>query len=100
MQFTTLVRRLGLTGAWAQELGLAALALAVGLCIMPVLIFYAGASLLGRYDGASLGRSFESMYRGLGSGSGAAWTILLGPYAFYLLFKGLRLWWRVSANLA
>ena len=30
----------------------------------------------------------------------ASWVVLLGPYGLYLLFKGLRGWWRASANLA
>jgi hypothetical protein len=100
MQLSALLQRLGLRGPWSQELGLAALALAVSFGLMPVLIFYAGATSLGRYEGASLGRTFDSLYRGLGSGSSAAWIVFLGPYALILLFRGLRHWWRAGANLA
>ncbi len=65
---------------------------------MPVLIFYAGALTLGRYEGAGLGLLFRSLWIGLGQGSVAAWIVLLGPYGFYLLFRALRAWWRAGAT--
>jgi hypothetical protein len=76
------------------------IALLTGFALMPVLIFLAGSSLLGRYEGASVRRIYESVYRGLETGSVASWIVLLGPYGVYLIFKGLRSWWRASANLA
>ena len=79
---------------------LAGLALTFGFVLMPVLIFHAGSSLLGRYEGASIARTFQSLYRGLQTGSSASWIVLFGPYGLYLIFKGLRLWWRASAKLA
>jgi len=82
-----------------MELGVAALGLLTGVGIMPVLIFYAGVATLGRYEGASLGRLYHSLFVGFGEGSIASWVVLLGPYGLYLLFKGLRAWWRVSAHL-
>jgi hypothetical protein len=82
------------------ELGLAALGLLSGVGIMPVLIFYAGAATLGRYEGASLGHLYRSLFVGLGEASIASWVVLLGPYGLYVLFKGLRAWWRASAHLA
>jgi hypothetical protein len=82
------------------ELGLAALGLLSGVGIMPVLIFYAGAATLGRYEGASLGHLYHSLFVGLGEASIASWVVLLGPYGLYLLIKGLRAWWRASAHLA
>jgi len=82
-----------------MELGLAALGLLIGVGIMPVLIFYAGVATLGRYDGASLGTLYRSLFVGLGAPSAASWVVLLGPYGLYLLFKGLRAWWRASAHL-
>jgi hypothetical protein len=77
-----------------------AIALLLGFVLMPILIFFAGSSLLGRYEGASLPRMFASIYEGLRAGSAASWIVLLGPYGLYLLFKALRLWWRASAKLA
>ncbi len=76
------------------------IALLTGFVLMPVLIFFAGSSLLGRYEGASVQRIYESVYRGLEAGSVASWIVLLGPYGLYLIFKGLRSWWRSSAKLA
>ena len=91
---------MGVTGRWIRELVLTAVALMMGFGLMPVLIFYAGSFSLGRYDGASVRRLYESIYHGLAEGSIAAWAVALGPYGFYLFFKALRLWWRVSARLA
>ncbi len=82
-----------------MELAVAGLGLLSGVAILPVLIFYAGIAALGRYEGASLGHLFHSLFVGLGEGSIASWVVLLGPYGLYLLFKGLRFWWRASAHL-
>lgn len=83
-----------------MELGQAVLGLLAGAGLMPVLIFYAGVSTLGRYDGASLGGIYHSLFSGLAQASVASWVVLLGPYGLYLLFRGLRAWWRGSAHLA
>jgi len=95
-----ILQRAGLASPWSVELGLAALGLLSGVGIMPVLIFYAGAATLGRYEGASLGHLYHSLFVGLGEASIASWVVLLGPYGLYVLFKGLRAWWRASAHLA
>ncbi|MGA2190104.1 MAG: hypothetical protein ABSH33_16375 [Steroidobacteraceae bacterium] len=100
MRSQKILKRLGLTGGWTQELSLGLLALAAGFGIMPALIFFSGTAALGRYDGASLWRLYDSLYQGLVTGSAASWVVVLGPYGFYLLFKALRLWWRLSARLA
>lgn len=82
-----------------MELGAAALGLLCGLGLMPLLIFYAGVTTLGRYQGASLGRLYHGLFAGLGQSSIAAWVVLLGPYGLYILFRCLRAWWRASAHL-
>jgi hypothetical protein len=94
-----ILERLGLSGGWAQETVLAILALVLGFGILPLLIFFAGSSLLGRYDGASPARIYDSLYRGLGGGSLASWIVVFGPYGLYLIFRCLRVWWRASARL-
>ena len=81
-----------------MELGLAAVGLLIGAGLMPLLIYYLGAATLGRYEGASLGRVYQSLFLGLGEASIASWTVLLGPYGLYVLFKALRAWWRASAD--
>jgi hypothetical protein len=82
-----------------MELTVAAVGLLFGVTLMPVLIFYAGVAALGRFDGASLGALFSSIFGGLREASVASWVVLLGPYGLYLLFKALRAWWRASARL-
>jgi len=93
----SILRRFGLTSAWSQEIALAAALLVVGFGIMPVLIFYVGAAALGRYDGASVARLFDSLAQGLTQGGAASWSVVLGPYVLYLLFKALRFGWRLGS---
>jgi hypothetical protein len=100
MPFSQFFTRLTRSQGWQREILFTALALAFGFALMPVLIFYAGSLLLGRYEGASVGHLFQSIYRGFQAGSPASWIVLLGPYALYLLFRIFRLWWRLSAKLA
>ena len=94
----TILRRFGLTSPWSVELGVAILGLLIGIGLMPILIFYAGALTLGRYEGAGLGPLFQSVWAGLAQGSVASWIVLLGPYGLYLLFRALRAWWRVGGS--
>jgi hypothetical protein len=100
MRFSQISSRLGLRRGWTRELWFTGIALAAGFALMPALIFFAGSSLLGRYEGASVHRTFESVYAGLKTGAAASWIVLLGPYGLYLTFKALRLWWRGSAKFA
>jgi hypothetical protein len=99
MSMRGIFRRFGLTSPWSVELALGVLGLLLGATLMPILIFYAGAATLGRYEGASLGRLYHSLLAGLSQASIASWTVLLGPYGLYLLFKGLRAWWRAGAQV-
>jgi hypothetical protein len=92
-------RQFAKTRPWALELAIAAVGLLLGLALMPVLIFYTGVATLGRYEGASLGAVYASLFQGLQEASIASWVVLLGPYGLYLLFRTLRGWWRLSARL-
>lgn len=83
---------------WGAELVAAAAGLLLGVILLPILIFYAGAATLGRFEGASLGRLYGSLFLGLKEASIASWVIFLGPYGLYLLFRALRAWWRASAR--
>ena len=85
---------------WAAELLVAGIGLLLGIALMPVLIFYVGVAALGRFDGASLGRLYSSLFEGLREASMASWIVFLGPYGLYLLFRALRAWWRASARFA
>jgi len=83
---------------WAVELAAAVVCLTIGVALMPMAIFYTGAAALGRYEGASLGHLYSSVFTGIGASSTAAWVVVLGPYGLYLLFKLLRAWWRAGAE--
>ena len=98
MGFVTSSRRLAKTRPWALELIIAAVGLLLGIALMPVLIYYAGVEILGRFEGASLGHLYASLLAGLAQGSTAAWVVLLGPYGLYVLGKGLRGWWRAAGR--
>ena len=97
MTISTALMRAGLTRTGSRELAFAAFFLVVGVALMPALIFFAGLVALGRYEGASLGNIYRGVFSGLGQASIASWAVLLGPYALYLLYKGLRAWWRAGA---
>jgi hypothetical protein len=100
MPFNTIIQRFGEARPWVLELAAAGIGLGVGLALMPCLIFLAGSTLLGRYEGASLRATFGSLFEGAAAGSVASWIVILGPYALYLLFKALRAWWRAGAEPA
>jgi hypothetical protein len=100
MRIETILKRLVLAGGWTRELVHGAIALVAGFGLMPLLIFYAGSQALGRYEGAGAGRIYQGIYQGLKAGSLASWIVVLGPLGFYLIFMGLRQWWRASARLA
>jgi hypothetical protein len=85
---------------WGAELAAAAVGLLFGVVLMPVLIFYAGVTALGRFEGATLSHLYSSVFQGLRDGSVASWVVILGPYGLYLLFRALQGWWRASAGLA
>ena len=70
-----------------------------GMTLLPLLIYVVGSSLLGRYEGASLGNQFGSIFRGLMQGHWASWIVILGPALLMLLGRGLLSWWRRSASL-
>jgi hypothetical protein len=93
-------KRLNSANRWTRELVHAGLALVAGFGLMPLAVFYAGSQALGRYEGAGAAHLYQGIYQGLRAGSLASWVVVLGPLGFYLIFKGLRQWWRASARLA
>jgi hypothetical protein len=93
-------RRFAKDSPWGAELVAAAVGLLLGVVLMPVLIFLAGVTALGRFEGASLEHLYSSVFQGLGAGSIASWVVILGPYGLYLLFRALRGWWRAGAGTA
>ncbi len=87
---------MGRSGRWSRELWPTGIALVTGFALLPGLIFFTGAAVLGRYEDATLLRLYQSVYRGLTQGSVASWIVLFGPYGLYLLFKGLAACWRAG----
>jgi hypothetical protein len=79
------------------QIGFLGLCVVAGFGVLPALIYYAGTALLGPYEGSSLGTTYGSIFKGLGAGSVAAWTVVLGPAALYGLYRLLRAWWRAGA---
>lgn len=98
MSFTFLKGR-GAAG-WSREALIALIALGVGFGLMPLLIYDAGITLLGRYEGGNAARIYDGVYHGLQLGSVASLIVVFGPYGFYLIFRVLYLWWQSSARLA
>lgn len=70
------------------ELIFASLWLAVGLFVMPAVIFGVGVLLLGPYgDGKGLGTFYADFFADLAEPSGRTWTIALGPLLLVSLLR-------------
>jgi hypothetical protein len=64
------------------EIALASLLLALGLFVLPALIYWVGSTMLGPYgetDGAHLGRFYGDFFGDLASGSVRTWCLAFGP---------------------
>jgi hypothetical protein len=79
------------------QIGYVVASVLIGFAVLPALIYFAGTALLGPYEGSGLGTTYGSIFKGLGAGSVAAWTVVLGPAALYGLYRLLRLCWRFGA---
>ncbi len=97
---SNILERFGLASPWSREAAMALITLGLGFGVLPLLIFFAGSVLLGRYDGANPARIYDAVYQGLGQGSVPSIIVVFGPYGLYLVYRALRLWWRASARLA
>ena len=87
-------RRYRRTRGAQRELLTFALCLAVGLTVMPLLIWLVGSLELGPYANGGLGGLLSDYYLSLAKGSLAYWLVALGPYAAVWLLRGLRRWFR------
>jgi hypothetical protein len=79
----------GARGLW-RELLAVAICLALGVLLMPCLIFAAGRLALGPYARGNLFALWHDFLQGLVSGSWAAWFIAIGPYLLFWLLRGGR----------
>ncbi len=87
-------RRYRRTRGTKREMLTLALCLAVGLFLMPLLIWLVGTLLLGPYANGGLGGLLKDYFLALGKGSLAYWLVAAGPYAAIWLLRGLRFWFR------
>ena len=72
------------------ELIFASIWLAVGLFVVPGLIFGVGIALLGPYgDGKGLGSFYADFFAGLAEPSARAWLIALGPLVLISLLRAV-----------
>ncbi len=79
----------GARGLW-RELLAAAICLAIGILVMPCLIFAAGRLALGPYERGNLFVLWHDYLQGLIAGSQAYWFIAVGPYLLLWLLRGGR----------
>lgn len=71
----------------AVTLGLAVL---VGLLVMPVLIYLAGSIALREYAHGGVFALYLDYFKGLVRLQPSFWVVLVGPYAFLMLFRAFR----------
>jgi hypothetical protein len=72
------------------ELIFASLGLAFGLFLLPALIYWVGAALLGPYgEKAGLSTFYVDFYGDLADGSGRAWILALGPVALVYVLRAI-----------
>jgi hypothetical protein len=87
-------RRYRRTRGPQRELLTFALCIAVGLLVMPLLIWLMGTAVLGPYVKGGPGNLLADYYLALAKGSLAYWLVALGPYAAVWLLRGVRNWLR------
>ena len=72
------------------ELIFASVGLAFGLFLLPALIFWVGAALLGAYgENAGLSTFYVDFYGDLADGAGRAWILALGPLALVYVLRAI-----------
>ena len=75
---------------FGREALAASVCLALGLLLMPCLIYAIGRAALGPYARGGLFALWQDYLAGLSGGSEAAWFVLLGPYALFWLLRAGR----------
>jgi len=87
-------RRYQRTRGSQRELLALAICLAIGLLVMPPLIWSIGSAQLGPYTGGALFALWRDYLLALSRGSLAFWLVALGPYAALWLLRAARYWFR------
>lgn len=78
------------------ELTVLAVALVLGLLVLPLLIYLAGRLTLGSYANGRPLALLGDYLRGLANGHLSVWIAVLGPYGFILLGRLFAAIWRRS----
>jgi len=63
--------------------------LACGLFVVPLLIYVVGNGVLGPYANGSPFALLVDFFAGLRSGSLVYWSVVVGPYVFVMLLRGI-----------
>lgn len=97
--------RVGRASRGERELWLLASAVAFGVILLPALIYVAGNTTLGVYEGGGFGAFLADFFKGLFRPHIAYWLVVLGPYLIISLARCLwatRKWLRnhLSARIA
>lgn len=72
------------------ELIFASLGLAFGLFLLPALVFWVGAALLGAYgENSALSTFYVDFYGDLADGAGRVWALALGPLVLLYLLRAI-----------
>ena len=87
-------RRYQRTRGSQRELLALGLSLALGVLVMPPLIWLVGSAKLGPYSGGGLFTLWGDYLLALFKGSLAYWLVALGPYAALWLLRAVRYWFR------
>lgn len=69
-----------------HEFLLGSIWLAIGLFVVPAMVYWVGTALLGPY-GDGIGTFYGSFFADLASGVGRAWTLALGPLLLISLLR-------------
>ena len=79
---------------WQKEVFLALACILFGLLLLPALIYMVGAQLLGAYGGGPhIGSFYGDYFRNLVAGTGRTWFIVLSPYLFLMIMRGIFFRW-------
>jgi hypothetical protein len=79
---------------WRKETWLALGCILFGLLVLPGLIYMVGVQLLAAYSGGPhIGSFYGDYFRNLTSGTGRTWLIVLSPYLFLMVLRGIFFRW-------
>ncbi len=69
----------------------------VGIVILPIAIYFVGATIFGTYGGEGYGDFFGAISAKIRGGDQVAWFLVLSPYLAVLVLRLMRWAWRQTA---